>query len=281
MGDILIKMLGCTLYVILHYTIRTLFHTQVSQSQREEDFQIEVQVAQPQQEVQVEVQVQVSVSPAALNNIFFMHYLSNIQYHLSLKLFLSFLSRSRSRSKSKGKRSPSRGDSKDRDAKKVNDTEKKIGYFIPNSAQSKSGSKSRSGSPTKENGDSRRSRSRSTFSLHTFPNFHLHHYDCNYPTGPTFSKLFQYILSLTFSSITMILTIPQVHLQEWGRLPPQEWRRFWGRLSKKEHILKYSRAFFLFSHANCSQKNPCDQLVHTTTQRVIHLSSIKNCLSGQ
>ena len=46
----------------------------------------------------------------------------------------------------------------------------------------------------------------------------------------------------------MIVIIPQVHLKEWGRLPPQEWRRFWGRLSKKEHILKYSRAFFLFSH---------------------------------
>ena len=61
MGDILIKMLGCT-YVIVHHTMRTLFHPQVPQPQREEDFQIEVQVAQSQQEVQVEVQVQVSIT---------------------------------------------------------------------------------------------------------------------------------------------------------------------------------------------------------------------------
>ena len=46
----------------------------------------------------------------------------------------------------------------------------------------------------------------------------------------------------------MIVITPQVHLQEWRRLPPQEWRRFWGRLSNWKHILKYSRAFFLFSH---------------------------------
>merc|ERR1712107_624248 len=80
-----------------------------------------------------------------------------------------------------GKRSPSRGDSKDRDAKK-----------------SKSDSKSRSGSPTKENGDSRRSRSRSTSRM--------------------------------------------------GRPLPTRMATLLGTIEQLEHILNYSRAFFLFSH---------------------------------
>merc|ERR1712107_855027 len=115
-----------------------------------------------------------------------------------------------------GKRSPSRGDSKDRDAKK-----------------SKSDSKSRSGSPTKENGDSRRSRSRSTSRMRT--------------------------------------------------PPPTRMATLLGRIEQlRTHLEIFKGIFSIFTQqANCSQNTPCDQLVHTTMRRVLHLSSIQNCLSGQ
>merc|ERR1712039_661084 len=50
---------------------------------------------------------------------------------------------------------------------------------------------------------------------------------------------------------------------------------------KRTHLEIFKGIFSIFTQqANCSQNTPCDQLVHTTTRRVLHLSSIQNCLPG-
>merc|ERR1712156_377545 len=50
----------------------------------------------------------------------------------------------------------------------------------------------------------------------------------------------------------------------------------------RTHLELFKGIFSIFTQqAKCSQNTPCDQLVHTTTRCVLHLSSIQNCLSGQ
>ena len=49
----------------------------------------------------------------------------------------------------------------------------------------------------------------------------------------------------------------------------------------RTHLEIFKGIFSIFTQqANCSQNTPCDQLVHTTTRRVLHLSIIQICLSG-
>ena len=49
----------------------------------------------------------------------------------------------------------------------------------------------------------------------------------------------------------------------------------------RTHLEIFKGIFSIFTQqANCSQNTPCDQFVHTITRRVLHLSSIQICLSG-
>merc|ERR1711994_308668 len=50
----------------------------------------------------------------------------------------------------------------------------------------------------------------------------------------------------------------------------------------RTHLEIFKGIFSIFTQqANCSQNTPCEQLVHTTSRRVLHLSSIQNRLSVQ
>merc|ERR1711963_79345 len=65
--------------------------------------------------------------------------------------------------------------------------------------------------------------------------------------------------------------------------PPTRMATLLGRIEQlRTHLEIFKGIFSIFTQqANCSQNTPCDQLVHTTMRRVLHLSSIQNCLSGQ
>merc|ERR1712156_204429 len=65
--------------------------------------------------------------------------------------------------------------------------------------------------------------------------------------------------------------------------PPTRMATLLGTIEQlRTHLEIFKGIFSIFTQqANCSQNTSCDQLVHTTTRRVLHLSSIQNCLSGQ
>merc|ERR1711972_635088 len=67
-----------------------------------------------------------------------------------------------------------------------------------------------------------------------------------------------------------------------GTPPPTRMATLLGTIEQKRtHLEIFKGIFSIFTQqANCSQNTPCDQLVHTTTRRVLHLSSIQICLSG-
>merc|ERR1712107_589414 len=68
-----------------------------------------------------------------------------------------------------------------------------------------------------------------------------------------------------------------------GTPPPTRMATPLGTIEQlRTHLEIFKGIFSIFTQqANCSQNTPCDQLVHTTTRRVLHLSSIQICLSGQ
>merc|ERR1711978_851675 len=67
-----------------------------------------------------------------------------------------------------------------------------------------------------------------------------------------------------------------------GTPPPTRMATLLGTIEQlRTHLEIFKGIFSIFTQqANCSQNTPCDQLVHTTTRRVLHLSSIQICLSG-